>query len=685
MAIDIRAKVYCSLGPVISGNISDDYLQGVGLIKTKGQVILNGSYTLAAGTITEFAYLRDGVLSRIPRTLRVLSSFIDPYRDTTTVELGCKFTYLENRKPVESQPGSTEGDPPIGSDPTSAEENAEVPCEVFRKAIIPISAKYVFQQALLPLGVTSSFEGLTNKFSVEKFDLSGGYFEAISDLLVSECYFGYLDENENLIVRPIDGDLSAGPLIAENQIIDISQIGVGDLPGDDIKVKYNTRRLRPPENPSGELSEQEVANRNWEYEFSSVVNSDIKIQTFNNLEFTTYLFPNYTISETVNTYDSWNRKTSSITTTKKSIIVANPSYVNSAFQFNIINVWDSELTQNYVSSMKEGINTIEVDEREERYYTYSEPAVGEVNSCGYPEAEKDQDIGNIKTEEYRLYETPMAIAGAFNLKTYITGAFFSETNPIAVFTPPYKEEDGFSLTKKEIIEYESYDISLNNRSNGVTVPVNSETTKSTTTTWVSLIYTPEGQQLFYKLARSNIGIDLETNFLNLISQGAELVLLDKQVDIFYGANYGLQVRPTPEEINNSENSREQPNESFAEIAWATGSAASGTKNEFSMPYAPDDEITWSEEDGYGSIASDAGVKATNFGRIQNRLLLGNRYGVNIQLSPDILPNHPFDPLYINANGQMGQYRVNATNWVFDANGIVASIDALFWAAVGEDS
>lgn len=682
MTIDIRAKVYCSLGPVISGSINDSYLQGSGLVKTQGEVILNGRYSPPTGTIVDFGYLRNGVLSRVPRRLRVLSLFVDPYRNTTTVQLGCKLTYLEDRKPVEITP-------------KSSDENPTIPCEVYQQAIIPISANYVFQQCLTQLGLTATAVNLTNKFSVESFDLSPGYIQVIDDLLVSECYFGYLDENEQLVIRSLDETTGVGPLIEEDKIIDISQIGVGDLPGDAVKVTYNTLRLRPP----GDLSSDQVANRNWEYEFSSVVNTDTKIETLNNFTFTTYYFPNYTVSETRNTYDSWNRKISSITTTKKSIIVANPSYVNSVFQFNIINVWDSEYTQNYVASMKQGINTIEVDEREEKYYTYTVPAVGGVDSCGYLEAQEKQDIGNIKTEEYRLYETPMAVAGSFNLQTYMAGAFFSNTNPIRVFTPPYRGEGytpnqyprGFFpwypylLTKKEIIEYESYDISINDIVNGGKVPVSSETTKTTTTTWVSLIYTPEGQQLFYKLARTNIGGDLDTNFMNLVRQGAELVLLDKQTEIIYGANYGLQIRPTPAEINNSENSREEPTESVAEIQWVTGGATSNTIVEFQLPYAPDDEITWSQGAGYGSIASDAAVKATNFGRIQNRLLLGNRYGINLQMSSDLVPRRPFDPMYISANGQMGQYRVNATGWVFDANGIVSSIDALFWAAIGSDS
>jgi len=667
VTIDIRAKVYCSLGSVISGSINDSYLQGVGLVKTRGEVVLNGQYSLPSGTLVEFAYLKSRVLSRVPRSLRVLSAFVDPYRNITTVELGCKLTYLEDRKPAEK-------------DPKSTDENSSIPCEVFREATIPISANYVFQECLTALGISSSFTGLTNKFSVETFDLSGGYIQAIDDLLVSECYLGYLDESENLIVRSLNETVGSGPLITESQIIDISQIAIGDLPGDAVKVRYNTLKLRPPQ----ELSGTAVENRNWEYELSSVRNSDTKIETLNNLFFTTYLFPNYTITETRNTYDSWNRRIKSVSDIKKSIIVANPSLVNSIFQFNIINVWDSAFTQNYVTSIKQGINTIEVIEREEKYYTYTLPAIEGVDSCGYKEAESTQDIGSIKTEEYRLYQTAMGIAAAFNINSYIAGAFFSTTNPIRAFIPDYSQ--AIYLTKRQLTEYQSYGISLSNSFNGAPVASNSETTQTITTDWASLIFTPEGQQLFYKIARTNIqDSTFESNFQELIRQGAELVMIDKQIDLFYGANYGLQVRPTPAEINNKENSREEPAESVAEVQWATGGAESTTIVEFSMPYAPDDEITWSSGAGYGSIPSDAAVKAANYGRIQNRLLLGNRYGINLQVSSDLVPKRPFDPVYLQARGLTGQYRVNATNWVFDASGIVSSIDAIFWAGIGANS
>ncbi len=126
MAIDIRAEVSCSLGTIISGSFADDYLQGNGLIKTRGEVVLDGTQTPVVGTEVTFTYAKGGTTYTLPRVLRVLSSFADPFRRTTTVQLGCKLTYLENRKP------------PV-TDPNAKDEHSDVPCKVFLKAMLPLS------------------------------------------------------------------------------------------------------------------------------------------------------------------------------------------------------------------------------------------------------------------------------------------------------------------------------------------------------------------------------------------------------------------------------------------------------------------------------------------------------------------------------------------------------------------
>jgi len=63
MAIDIRATVTCSLGTLISGSISDDYIQGSGLVKIKGSVEISGTITPAIGTVVTFSYITSGTFA----------------------------------------------------------------------------------------------------------------------------------------------------------------------------------------------------------------------------------------------------------------------------------------------------------------------------------------------------------------------------------------------------------------------------------------------------------------------------------------------------------------------------------------------------------------------------------------------------------------------------------------------
>jgi len=145
--------------------------------------------------------------------------------------------------------------------------------------------------------------------------------------------------------------------------------------------------------------------------------------------------------------------------------------------------------------------------------------------------------------------------------------------------------------------------------------------------------------------------------------------------------------PPIADVNNAANAKGgDPNngwrtESTADLELALGSATAQRRIEFSMPYAPDDIFSGPSGGPFTATPSDAAAKANRYGRVQNRLLLGNRSGVNLQLAPERLPVAPFSPLYLQADGLTALYRANGNQWAFDSNGIVCSTDALFWAAV----
>jgi hypothetical protein len=175
----------------------------------------------------------------------VLSSFADPFRRKTNVELGCKLTYLEDlQEPVNWD---------VFDDPENEEEDPEDEIPVFQ-----IHASSVAYQCLSKLGIAASSMPLNNKFSVESFDFSSGYVDILSNLLVSESYAGYLDTNEVLRIFPLYYSGGSGPVIDASKIIDISQINSGQLPGDAVTVSYSSLKLKNSSEEGTELTEEEI-------------------------------------------------------------------------------------------------------------------------------------------------------------------------------------------------------------------------------------------------------------------------------------------------------------------------------------------------------------------------------------------------------------------------------------------
>ena len=237
--VDLRADIGCNLGEVISAEINDDYVQGVGLIKYSGSCVINGIITPAVGTLVDFSYTRPGGSPvAIPRRLRVLSFFADPYRRTTTVQLGCKLTYLSDLKPKAEERIVK---------PKDDSQNDDYSEDDFEVITRPISASFAMSRCLSILQITASSIPLTNQFSVPKFDFSAGFVNVLSDLLVSENFCGYLDFNEVLQIINLDSDGGAGPVVVREDTVDVGDLNFGQLPGDAVTVAYDSLVLVPPE------------------------------------------------------------------------------------------------------------------------------------------------------------------------------------------------------------------------------------------------------------------------------------------------------------------------------------------------------------------------------------------------------------------------------------------------------
>jgi hypothetical protein len=628
MAIDIRAIVSCSLGTLISASINDDYVQGTGLIKCKGSCEISGTITPAIGTAVTFTYAQNGITRTVPRKLRVLSSFADPFRRTTRVELGCKLTYLQDLQE------------PVDWDAFDDPDNSTLTASDARIVTIPIRAKSIMNQCLSALGLSASSNPLTNKFSVAQFDFSSGYVQILSDLLQSESYCGYLDRNELLQVFSLDQQGGTGPVLDSSKIIDLGSIGVGQLPGEAVTVSYSTLKLKQPDNSD----EQAI---NWER--SEVVGP-------------------------VSTYTVQYGENASATYTGQEVTTTITSY--------------DKLDLNYFQA-KRGSQTL--------FYS------------------KALNSREVKTTETVTTTSP-SVAGeekyaserlANNLSYYNT----TVTSRMVVTNYTYSFTTGEQVAYEQL-EYEPQSFAIcrlgiplvfagNPTASAVTlssalllvrkvVETNEKVGDFTRTVTSEYVWGPRSQQ-------GNQGAAEAAQYIGTLAQAQNYIATALQAGLVHvgttvtSTQVGLadyQGRPTGAgRINGQYADGGDPNngwqtESTADLQLALGSATAQRRIEFSMTYAPDDVFSGPSGGPFTAVASDAEAKATRYGRSQNRLLLGNRNGMNVQCASNQLPEAPFAPFFISANGLSGLYRTNGMSWQMDSSGILVSCDALFWGAAG---
>ena len=635
MAVDIRGAVSCSLGRVIRGSISDDSVIQAGLVRVTGSVLISGLITPAIGTAVTVNYVKAGVSRQVNRSLRVLSSFADPFQRSTSVKLGCKLTYLQDLKePI----NWTALDDPAN---TLTAEDARI-------ITLPIRAQAIAEQCLTKLGITGSFS-LSNQFSVASFDLSGGYVDVLGRLLESECLCGWLNASDVLQVISLDQAGGTGPVIDSTQLIDLSEIGSGQLPGEAVTVSYSTVKLRPAVPTAADA----VERRNWERSESVGLPTTVSVANpfFNNNPFPyavpQFFYYNY-IPRTVttSTYDSWDRLVSRTSENYTILAELAPSYV-------------THVAGSAGGAISPPVGGVAYITRAITTTEYEIPASTAARPDGYERVSRETQIN---------YEPYVKLAGSTQVYSD-----FGAAN--VVFTWNNSPNSLFIASKSETTYENTYDAE------------GAQISKTLTNSWQAYAYTQRGQQY---LSSALSSAELFTGTApNLSSNGTAEAILTGAAGLAYqgvseqitvGREINLQRRPNAADRVTADLGG-QTVASSSELSLAMGSPTAQRRTEFSLPHAPDD--TFYKSGGtYGSIPGDAPQKAQRYGLAQNRLLLGNRSGLGLQALPEVLPSAPFAPFVLSSGGVSALYRVNALSWTFDAQGMVASCDALFWGGVG---
>jgi hypothetical protein len=71
-----------------------------------------------------------------------------------------------------------------------------------------------------------------------------------------------------------------------------------------------------------------------------------------------------------------------------------------------------------------------------------------------------------------------------------------------------------------------------------------------------------------------------------------------------------------------------------------------------------------------------------FGKTQNKLLLGNRQGLSLQVKAGSVPTAPLQPFYLEVGSLTGTYMTNSLSWTMDGTGIIMSVEGLYWGIAG---
>ena len=270
-----------SLGPVVVGSISDNPMLEKGLVVTTGEITVTGNVQRPRGTLIDMAYMEvdEGTgqkrVTRFPRRLRVLSCTADPFRNTTTFQLGDKLALAqayfsktdvyysgEHRPSWWSSNEYYDGGWWWFSNPEKSrfckqtikrtykspysDWEWEWEYDRIRKVVPTIEAwplvKYICQQTDVQLNFEDSYK-LRFQFLQPSVRFDEGYIKVLDDLIVSEACYGFLDINERLCIRkfPLEQGVTA-PVLRQEQVIDIQTISSSDNPDSEVSVSFAAKQ-----------------------------------------------------------------------------------------------------------------------------------------------------------------------------------------------------------------------------------------------------------------------------------------------------------------------------------------------------------------------------------------------------------------------------------------------------------
>lgn len=652
MVLDVRAKILCNLGPVISGSVKDDHVQGQGLVMTTGELVIAGLVTPAHGDEIKLAYITadETKAARFPRgPFYVTKAFADPLRNQTQISIADKLAYEKGKGGGTISSALVDG------------LNSRIP-----KVAKTLDLREGFTVVANRLGVQL---GSIGDWSLKKQIASlasEDYVETLSEMLASVTRFGYLNSQNKLVVRSYKELPNQGPVIGFDRVIDLN----GNQGGLDFT-----------ENPAGSGTAQTVEEQDDEPKTEWLAGASITSADYGNFS------------------ASWN---SSAASTQTSIKVTLRN--------------GTTRTYPVTETVETSESIAEPDNRVLERTVLTKTSLVKVNSqviqdhlnAGIPGPSAAKAITTRKTDRYTYEEIPappLSEQESEQVQQEILSAqqAIGEANPASqhpLLSPAgtivlLPKLPTFRVTREESSETMSYTEALGRigvkdytkmgsipsgegikQSIVVDILYSDAKQKRIERTYVAYGLTQMGQQAISAAAfKATTG----AQFAPYLEQFFRLVLEDTNV-VTSDVNVSDADKPVPSYLAQHQTAEAVIQGGSRIEVSATPESRPNQSTVFAVPFLPDDVVN---DDGSVS-KGDAATSAASYAEEQNRLLLGHRLGLQVTTALGVLPSEPLAAFHLRNNGITATYRTNGTAWSFDANSCLVSTDALYWGAAGGD-
>lgn len=653
MVLDVRAKILCNLGPVISGSVKDDHVQGQGLVLTTGDLVLAGLITPAHGDEVKLAYITpdDSTVALFPRgPFYVTKAFADPLRNQTQISIANKLAFQKGKGGGVVSSALVDG----------------------LNGRIPKTAK--------AMDLRESFEVIASRLGVE-IEQAGGwsinkqlaalnsadYVETLSDMLASATHFGYLNAQGRLVAQSYADLSTAGPVFGFDRVIDLAgnqggldftenPAGSGNAQTVDDEVADQPSTIWLPGGLVQEARYGEFQG-SWDQSATST-ETDIKVTLRNGSTVS------YAITETVETAELKaepdNRTLERTSVTSTALVKVN-----------------SQVIQDFLNAGGGGPSpATPITSRKTDRYTYEE-----IPPEPLTEQEQEQVQQEITAAQQAIAQNnPGSTHPVLNpsgtivllpkLPTY--RVVLEETSE----TMSYVEALG-RIGVKDYSKMESIPSGEGIKESVITEILYSETKqKRIERIYVAYGLTQMGQQA---ISAAALRAPANSSLAPYIDQFFSLVLEDVKV-VTSDLNLSEEEKPVPDYL--------APYKSASAVIQGSSRIQVGAQPEqrankavsFAVPYLPDDVVN---DDGSVS-KGNAEASAASYAEEQNRLLLGHRLGLQVTTALGVLPTQPLGAFHLRNDGITATYRTNGTAWSFDANSCLVSTDALYWGLAGGD-